>query len=196
MSGEAAVGLHPETIASDSGVLRWVCTEQFPAIGRLVDAPGALGRLLASGVIEQALVERGAVWTWLGPGRDWASVGGEVRDALQDALADPAGWVVEPTADEVLGLVARDVIGRTLGGYIASHGGQIELVRAAGDQVEVQLDGTCAHCPAAGMTLHGRIEREIRERVGDQVVVHATGDCDERPGTPGWWPKLLRRPAP
>lgn len=123
------------------------------------------------GLIVRAVVERRALWTWLAQ-PSWKRHGIAVRQAIYAAADRLDQWQIEPD-DEVLGVVAADTIDRTLAQFIASHGGQIVLKRAEHGDVDVQLSGSCAHCPAAGLTMHGRIEHEIRERIGEQVVVRA-----------------------
>lgn len=169
----AGVALHAERVGSDPAALRWVCPDGLPAVGRLVDAPGRLGELLApGGPIVQALTERAALWTWLADvDAGWSELGPVVRDAIAAAAELPDLWQVEPAPDEVLRLVARDVLERGLGEYIASHGGLITVVRAEGGVVDVAMEGSCARCPVAGLTLHGRIEAAIRLRVDNEVVV-------------------------
>lgn len=163
--------MHVESVPGDDLVLRWVFAGQLPATGRLVGAPGELGPMLSQGgLIVRALCERDALWTWLAEPQ-WAVHGPAVRDAIAAASCDLTNWVIEPAADELLEVVAKDVIGRTLRDYISSHGGAITLLSAADDQVVVRLDGACAHCPAAGLTLHGRVEQAIRARINHQVMV-------------------------
>ena len=193
----AGFALHAEAVGSDPAALRWVCPEGLPAVGRLVDAPGRLGELLApGGPIVQALTERAALWTWLADvDAGWSELGPVVRDAIAAAAERPDLWQVEPAPDEVLRLVARDVVERGLGEYIASHGGLITVVRAEGGEVDVALEGACARCPAAGLTLHGRIEAAIRLRVDDRVVVRPSvgresGQHDDRRRF-GRWSGLL-----
>ena len=67
--------------------------------------------------------------------------------------------------------MATDVINRTLKAFIASHGGEIVLVRASENTVDVEMKGACARCAAAGGTLHGRIERDICKSPRLQVLV-------------------------
>lgn len=186
------VEMHAEALPADPTGVRWVLPGGLGGTGRVLAAPGRLGELLAAGVLVRAMAEPGALWTWLAT-PDWATQGAEVRDALADALEAGDGWCFKPAPDELLELVARDVIERSLGAYIASHGGQISLLRAAEGVVEVRLDGTCAHCPAAGLTLHERIERAIRGRLGDAIEVRAEGDCADNGGRPGWWPRRPQR---
>lgn len=187
------LALHAESVPGDPTVLRWVLPEGLLPAGQVVGAPGPLGAMLApAGPIVRALAERGALWTWLA-GDDWSQQGPAVRDAIAASAADPDGWQIEACDDEVLGLVARDVIERSMGAYIASHGGRISLLAAADGCVEVDLGGACAHCPAIGLTLHGRIEREISERLGNRVSVRAPGADDGPQARPSWLPRLLRR---
>lgn len=185
--------LHAESVPGDPLALRWVIADGLLPVGRVTAAPGRLGVMVApGGPIVRALAERGALWTWLAGG-DWAESGADVRDAIVEAAQHLEAWQVEAADDEVLRLVADDVIERSLGAYIASHGGRICLLSVADGVAEMSLDGACAHCPAAGLTLYGRIERELRQRVGPHVVVHAAGQSDAQPGRPSWLPKLLRR---
>lgn len=187
----AGFALHAEAVGSDPAALRWVCPDGLPAVGRLVDAPGRLGELLApGGPIVQALTERAALWTWLADADvGWSELGPVVRDAISAVAARPDLWQIDPAPDEVLRLVARDVLERELGGFIASHGGVITLVRAEEGAVEVALEGACAHCPAAGMTMHERIEAAIRLRVGDEVIVRPSAgqESTSRKARPRLW---------
>ena len=187
----AGFALHAEAVGSDPAALRWVCPDGLPAVGRLVDAPGRLGELLApGGPIVQALTERAALWTWLADvDAGWSELGPVVRDAIAAAAERPDLWQVEPAPDEVLRLVARDGVERGLGEDIASHGG----VRTGGGGGGGE--GGCARCPAAGLTLHGRIEAAIRLRVDDRVVVRPSvgresGQHDDRRRF-GRWSGLL-----
>lgn len=101
----------------------------------------------------------------LGAGRGWRAEGPRVRSALQHALADPAGW--RPTAtgstDDVLAMAVAQVLQGTVGDYLRSHGGAITVVGVRDDEVEVELSGSCSHCPAAELTLAGRFETAVRE---------------------------------
>lgn len=188
----AGVALHAERVGSDPAALRWDCPDGLPAVGRLVDAPGRLGALLVpGGPIVRALTERAALWTWLADAEaGWSKLGPIVRDAISAAAARPDLWQIDPAPDEVLRLVARDVLDRELGRFIASHGGAITMVRAEEGVVEVALEGVCAHCPAAGLTMHERIGAAIRLRVGDQVIVRPSAGQDSTPRKA--WPRLWR----
>ena len=188
-----AVVMHTEVLPDDPTGLRWVLPAGLPGTGRLLAAPGEFGALLADGRIVRAMAEPRALWIWQPPELDWSQTGAGVRDALIGALADPAGWSFEAAEDELLELVTRDVITRTLGPYIDSHGGQITFVRAAAGEVVLQLSGACAHCSVAGMTLHDRIQTTICERLDAAISVQeADGGCGERTGRPVWWPRLRR----
>lgn len=171
----ALTAMHAEAVPYDATAMRWVLPDGLPACGRLVGAPGRLGELVtAGGPIVRAVAERRALWTWLARPA-WDVYGVEIRQAVFVAAGRPAEWQIEPDADEVLELVATDVINRTLKAFIASHGGEIVLVRASENTVDVEMKGACARCAAAGGTLHGRIEREISDRTGSRVTVNAIG---------------------
>ncbi len=49
---------------------------------------------------------------------------------------------------------------------VQDDGGDLELVDVTEDGVVmIRLHGACVSCPSSGMTLHGGVERSVRERV-------------------------------
>jgi len=64
---------------------------------------------------------------------------------------------------------AKEKIRETLGEIrpqLQSHGGDIELVAIEDDgTVKVQLQGACAGCPGAAITLRDGVERLLKEVV-------------------------------
>ncbi|MFV0428261.1 MAG: NifU family protein [Arachnia sp.] len=157
------IAVHPEPVTGQPQALRWVCTPTGPA-GRVRAAPGALGQLLAAGTLRQVFREGGGLWTFLADGLAWADHGTQVRVAVAAALAQPEGWDVDPDSAELLGWIAADVIGTQLASYISSHGGQISVGEVTHDTLTLNFGGACEHCPAAGSTLHGRIESALAAR--------------------------------
>lgn len=165
------IPIHPQVCPDHADQLRWRTPPGIlPGQGRVTVAPGALGGLLWDGTLAEVLVEPAAVVTRLGADRSWSTAGPRVRTALHAALADPAGWQVVSVAggrahdDALLSAVVREILNGQLGQFARSHGGAIELVRVADGVVDVRLGGACAGCPAARVTMHGRLERQIRAR--------------------------------
>lgn len=164
--------LHPEAVPGSPTELRWVVPpDAVPFLGAVRRAPGPLGECLADGTLATVTFEDSAVVTALGCGATWAGAGERVRAALQRALADPAGWVrvaapedatAPPPVEqgEVVEAVRR-VLDGPAGDYVRSHGGTAELVGIRDGVAEIRLTGACAHCPAATVTLKGRLEAEI-----------------------------------
>ena len=97
-------------------------------VGDVRGAPGSLGSMLEYGVLSRAMVEADGVWTWLASDQAWNKVGSKVRDAIVASLAEEDGWDVEPGSADLLGYISRDVVEHQLAAYIASHGGQIQVV--------------------------------------------------------------------
>ena len=64
---------------------------------------------------------------------------------------------------------AKEKVKETLGQIrpqLQSHGGDLELVAIEDDgTVKVQLQGACAGCPGAVMTLRDGVERLLKEAV-------------------------------
>lgn len=184
----SAVPLHPEATDDPSTILWRIAPADLLAAGIDFDgvvatAPGALGELIDAGVLELRVDAHGLI-ARLGDGWTWAADGGRVRTALSNALAD-RGWrgatVLDP--DARLRRAVEAALAGPVGDYIASHGGRINLVSAYDGKVEVLMEGTCAGCPAAGVTLRDRLDAAIRERYPDLVSIAAT----EVPATSGTW---------
>lgn len=138
-------------------------------------APGELGELLRGEELVKAFVERGGVWTWLPEGASWSDAGARVRGAILDAVEKP-GWEVSDGSQELLGLVAHDVIAGELASYIASHGGLISVADVQGDRVLLDLGGACDGCPAAGVTLRTRIHLAVASRYPKLVEIVPTSE--------------------
>lgn len=162
------------TATTNPRQLRWVVPpEHLPPIGTVQHAPDRLGAWLDRGVIEELVVRGADVLITLDAETSWRELGDEIRDALGDALADPAGWQVEPSGDSTAQVteVATELLAGPIGALAQSHGGSIELVSVDGNHVTVRMSGACDGCPAAAATLHERFQRELRRRVDDQATV-------------------------
>jgi NFU1 iron-sulfur cluster scaffold homolog, mitochondrial len=164
------------TATADPRQLRWVvAADRLPARGTVRAAPGRLGVLLDRGAIETMVVRAADVLISLESGESWRELGDEVREALCDALLDPAGWHVDVSADDATDVAAitAELLTGPIGALAESHGGSIELVSVVGDNVNVRLSGACHGCPAAATTLHDNLQRELRRRSGRDVTVRS-----------------------
>jgi Fe/S biogenesis protein NfuA len=164
------IGIHAERVAGDDRVVRFVVPAGLLPTGRVRRAPGRLGDMLSEGTFSDALTENSAVWLWLREGVSWSTAGTSVQSALREALGDPQGWTVEPAPGEVLEHVTADLLAGPVGDFVRSHGGSVSAQRA-GDTVTVALGGACEHCPAAGLTLRGRLIGELRNRCPDLIEI-------------------------
>jgi Fe-S cluster biogenesis protein NfuA len=54
---------------------------------------------------------------------------------------------------------------------LQADGGDLEIVAIEGTKVMLRLVGACSGCPHAVMTLKGGIERILRERISEDIVV-------------------------
>ncbi|MEZ0353576.1 NifU family protein [Mycobacterium sp. pR1184] len=167
------------TATEDPRRLRWVvAADRLPPRGTVRAAPGRLGALLRTRVIEEIVVGAGGILITVDAATGWRAVGDEVRQALGEALLDPAGWTVDETSFAAGTLVAavQELLAGPVGALAASHGGSIELVSVVGHQVTVRMAGACDGCPGASATLRDALERELRRRIDDQVVVSSEND--------------------
>jgi Fe-S cluster biogenesis protein NfuA len=168
------IALHAERVPGEPYAVRWVAATDGVPTGRVVSAPGDLGRRFADGTLSAGLVEHTAVWLWLRAGLSWRDEGPAVSAALRAALAEPEAWVVEPARGEILERVTLDLLDGSVGDFVRSHGGSVAAERD-GDVVTIQLGGACEHCPAAEHTLHQRLIGELRRRCPDLVELDSRG---------------------
>jgi NifU-like protein len=54
---------------------------------------------------------------------------------------------------------------------LAQDGGDCELVDLDGNTVYVKLQGHCSGCAFSNMTLAAVVEKKLREKVSDQLIV-------------------------
>ncbi len=167
------------TATANPQQLRWVvAADRLPAAGTVRAAPGRLGVLLDDGAIDEIEIRTTDVLITLRAENSWRELGDDVREALCDALLQPAGWQVQSALDDAgrLSAIAAELLAGPIGELAESHGGAIELVSVDRDSVNVRLFGACHGCPAAAATLHDKLQRELRRRSGRNVTVHAGND--------------------
>ncbi len=175
------IPLHPRP-GPDPQTVHWhVPAGSLPVRGRVTTVPGPLAALVGAGVVTEVVVRADHLAVTLAPGGSWRGDGPRVRSALLAALEDPAGWETAPgggtgpdgagdgaTAprtgedDATLREAAEAAIAGGVGELAHSHGGAITLESVEGGVVTVRMRGACSGCPAAGLTLHARLEEDLR----------------------------------
>lgn len=164
MSG---VPIHPEATEAPE-VLRWV----FPVgslgfVGEPDRLPAPLQELYDAGVLAgPALLEPAALLLRIAPGRSWRTEGPRVRTAVQAALVLAQEW--QPPAgagdDDLLRAAVAEVLAGEVGDFVRGHGGVLDVLDVADDEVSIELGGACAGCPASGVTVQHRFEAALRRR--------------------------------
>lgn len=178
------------TATANPRQLRWVVApDRLPPRGIVRHAPGRLGALLKSGVIDGLLVGATDILITIGATSSWREVGDDVCEALSEALLDSQGWTVDESFGPATQLesIAAELLAGSVGALAASHGGSIELVSVVGHNVTVRMSGACDGCPAAASTLRDVFERELRRRVDEQVAV----SCENNSAAIPFGKKLL-----
>jgi Fe-S cluster biogenesis protein NfuA len=175
------------TATADPQQLRWVITaDPLPLAGSVRQAPGRLGALLDSGVIEKMLIRtaigKAEILITLRAGHSWRERGDDVREALTDALLDPTGWRIDASDNtSQLAAIAAELLAGPIGALAQSHGGTIELVSVDAHTVTVRMSGACHGCPAAASTLHDKLQHELRRRTSQQITVCSENDSPAIP---------------
>lgn len=172
------IPVHP-VAGPDERTVRWkIPPGTLPVRGMACSAPQELGRRLDDGTVTRVDVGEDHVDVVLAAGLSWRAEGAGIRSALLAALEAPAEWQTtgtptllaeEPSGDDEdldarLTAAARAALDGEVGELARSHGGAIELESVAGGVVTVRMSGACHGCPAAGITLHARLERILREQ--------------------------------
>lgn len=156
----SVIPTHPELV--DVATVRWVLPgAAIPGRGEVLAAPEPLTQLLADGTIVRVVAEPDALVVTLRPGESWRQWTEPVRAALLEALAAD-GW--EFAGGESLAEALDVVLAGEAGDFIRSHGGRVEVCDVDGDDATLRFGGTCAFCPALGITLTARIESAVKER--------------------------------
>jgi NFU1 iron-sulfur cluster scaffold homolog, mitochondrial len=162
------------TATANPQQLRWViAADRLPVRGTVRAAPGRLGALLDAGVIDGIEVRTDDLLITLGADHSWRELGDEIREALCDALPDPAGWRVDAAPDDTarLAQIAAELLAGPIGALAESHGGSIELVSVDAETVTVRMSGACHGCAAAASTLSDKLQHELRRQSGQQITV-------------------------
>jgi len=63
--------------------------------------------------------------------------------------------------------------------YLASHGGNVELLGVEEGVVRLRLQGSCHGCPSSAMTLKQTIEEAIMEKAPDATAIHVEGEIEQ-----------------
>jgi Fe-S cluster biogenesis protein NfuA len=68
--------------------------------------------------------------------------------------------------------------------YLATHGGNVELLGVESGVVHLRLQGSCSGCPSSTLTLKTAIEEAILKAAPDVLKVEAEGVVQEPPSAP------------
>lgn len=104
--------------------------------------------------------------------------GEALRRLIRSLKAEPAALAAmkKAVADEVIYAVLRhhDIVRPSLNERVelalegvrpmlASHGGDVELVKVAPPSIEVRFIGSCDGCPASALTFHAGVKKAVQE---------------------------------
>lgn len=112
-------------------------------------------------------------------------------ETLQALREDPAiSWMLDAYGVGVDELAAAEAALHEIRPYIASHGGSVEILDAAGGIVKVKLAGACSGCTASAVTLTEGIEAALRDNFPAFVAMEV--EDDDAPEHPPPGPTLLQ----
>ncbi|HLN76168.1 MAG TPA: NifU family protein [Nocardioidaceae bacterium] len=201
------IPIHPLP-GPDPRTVRWkMPAGTLPVRGTSCSVPSSLADTYADGIVARTVIGEDYLDVTLGENRSWREDGARVRVAVLAALEQPEAWEVAPAgadtgASPSVGEPADDArlydatvaaLAGEVGELARSHGGAIELDSVRDGVVTVRMRGACNGCPAAELTLHARLERQLRETCPDLREVRSEGTKAGRGLLP--WPRVGRRPA-
>ena len=70
---------------------------------------------------------------------------------------------------------AEAIIDEYVRPLVEADGGHIRLVEVAGSKITVELTGLCLGCPGRPYTLEHVVQRALRSKLGDSVIVDVRG---------------------
>jgi NifU-like protein len=102
-------------------------------------------------------------------------------EALEAAIADYRKRKHEKQTLKQGGIVMNDdqkamvklILERQIRPALQQDGGDIELIDITDNKVQVSLQGACAHCPMATMTMKGFVEKQLKEAVSPDLEVES-----------------------
>lgn len=104
--------------------------------------------------------------------------------AMKNAIADEVVYavlrrhqIVKPSLNERVETALEGV--RPM---LASHGGDVELVKVAPPKVEVRFIGACDGCPASALTFHAGVKKAVQEacpEITDIIQVKGLGGPEQ-----------------
>ena len=104
--------------------------------------------------------------------------------AMKSAIADEVVYavlrrhqIVKPSLNERVETALEGV--RPM---LASHGGDVELVKVNPPKVEVRFIGSCDGCPASALTFHAGVKKAVQEacpEITDIIQVKGLGGSDD-----------------
>jgi Fe-S cluster biogenesis protein NfuA len=192
---------HP-VAGPDPRTLRWIVPAgTLPLAGPARAVPAPLQELRGDGTVAAIDVADGHVDVTLGAGREWSREGGRVRTALLAALERADEWRTgegaggaRPSLDARLYDATAAALAGEVGELARSHGGAIELDSVQDGVVTVRMQGACHGCPAAGLTLHARLERLLRDACPDLREVRSVEPVGGRTRAVEWLQRIRPRP--
>ena len=110
-----------------------------------------------------------------------------MRRLIRALKTDPAALAAMKTAvaDEIVYAVLRrhDIVKASLSERIeaalesvrpmlASHGGDVELVKVAAPSIEVRFVGACDGCPASALTFHAGVKKAVQDACPEITEIH------------------------
>ncbi len=107
-------------------------------------------------------------------------------ERLAGLRADPAlAWLLDAYAVGVDEWAAADAALEEVRPYLHSHGGEVEVLGAAGGVVQVRMSGACSGCTASAVTLQEGIEEALRDHFAGFHALEVEEDHGEAHPPPG-----------
>lgn len=106
---------------------------------------------------------------------------------LAELRADPVvAWLLDAYAVGVDERAAADAALEEVRPFLHSHGGEVEVLDAAGGVVRVRMSGACSGCTASAITRQEGVEEALREHFpGFSALEVEPSDAEAHPPPPG-----------
>ena len=138
-------------------------------------------KLFAIQGIDSVLIQDNVVTVTAPTGGDWTPIAKQVGATLRKVL----GSGESPFAESILSLLpdaaelktrVQEVLNKEINPAVAAHGGWVELIDVAKNEVFIRMGGGCQGCGMADVTLKQGVEKAIRQQIPEIGAIMDTTD--------------------
>jgi len=99
----------------------------------------------------------------------------EIERIIGEVLAEKAAMTCEVVPENERDALIKRLLEEEIGPALGTHDGGLQLVAIDGDKVVVAMKGACQMCANLQTTVNEFVQKELREKVDENIVVEVGG---------------------